>query len=61
MDGFSTPNLNECLDWLSLSRSENIGPITFFQLIRRFGTAAAPLEALEFEPLVENSPGQRRA
>jgi DNA processing protein len=46
MDRFATPNHIECLDWLSLSRSENIGPITFFQLIRRFGTAAAPLEAV---------------
>ena len=46
MDEFATTNHNECLDWLSLSRSENIGPITFFQVIRRFGTAAAPLEAV---------------
>lgn len=33
-------------DWLRLSRSENIGPITFRQLLRRFGNAKAALEAL---------------
>jgi DNA processing protein len=46
MEGFNTLNHNERLNWLRLSRSENIGPITFFQLIRRFGTAAAALEAV---------------
>jgi DNA processing protein len=33
-------------DWLRLIRSENVGPITFFHLLRRFGSAAAALEAL---------------
>ena len=33
-------------DWLRLSRSENVGPITFFRLIERFGSAAAALDAL---------------
>ncbi|MBI3451585.1 MAG: DNA-protecting protein DprA, partial [Rhodospirillales bacterium] len=33
-------------DWLRLIRSENIGPITFFQLLRRFGSATAALAAL---------------
>lgn len=37
---------DERLDWLRLSRSENVGPITFFQLIRRFGSAGAALDAL---------------
>ena len=41
-----TLNHSEKLDWLRLSRSENIGPITFFQLIRRFGAAAAALDAV---------------
>ncbi len=41
-----TLNDSEKLDWLRLSRSENIGPITFFQLIRRFGAAAAALDAV---------------
>lgn len=33
-------------DWLRLSRTENVGPITFRQLLRRFGSAAEALEAL---------------
>lgn len=36
----------ERLDWLRLSRSENVGPITFHQLLDRFGSAAAALKAL---------------
>jgi DNA processing protein len=33
-------------DWLRLSRSENVGPITFRHLMRRFGSAKAALDAL---------------
>ena len=36
----------ERLDWLQLIRSENVGPITFYKLLERFGSAAAALEAL---------------
>jgi len=36
----------ERIDWLRLMRSENVGPITFRQLIERFGTAARALDAL---------------
>jgi DNA processing protein len=36
----------ERLDWLRLIRSENVGPVTFNQLLRRYGSAAAALEAL---------------
>ncbi len=36
----------ERLDWLQLSRSENIGPITFRRLLQRFGSAAAAAQAL---------------
>ncbi len=36
----------ERLAWLRLSRSENVGPITFRLLLQRFGTASAALEAL---------------
>lgn len=36
----------ERLDWLRLIRTENVGPITFFRLIERYGTAAAAMEAL---------------
>ncbi len=34
------------LDVLRLIRSENVGPITFFQLMRRFGSAAKALAAI---------------
>jgi DNA processing protein len=36
----------ERLDWLRLSRTDSIGPITFYALLRRFGSAAAALDAL---------------
>ncbi len=36
----------ERIDWLRLIRSENVGPITFFELLRAYGSAAAALEAL---------------
>ena len=32
--------------WLRLARTKNVGPVTFAQLIARFGTAEAALEAL---------------
>jgi DNA processing protein len=39
-------NPSERIDWLRLIRTENVGPVTFFQLLRRFGSAAAALAAL---------------
>lgn len=36
----------ERLDWLRLVRSENVGPVTFLQLLERFGDAGAALDAL---------------
>lgn len=36
----------EKLDWLRLIRSENVGPITFFRLLERFGSAHAALDTL---------------
>ena len=36
----------ERLSWLRLARSENIGPITFRQLLARFGSAEAALDAV---------------
>jgi len=39
-------NPSERLDWLRLIRTENVGPVTFYQLLRRFGSAAAALETL---------------
>lgn len=37
---------DERLDWLRLIRSENVGPRTFFALMRNFGDAGAALRAL---------------
>jgi DNA processing protein len=34
------------LDWLQLARTPRIGPVTFFQLLARFGSAKAALAAL---------------
>ncbi len=36
----------ERIDWLQLIRSENVGPVTFHQLLGRYGSARAALEAL---------------
>ncbi|WP_169544826.1 DNA-processing protein DprA [Sneathiella aquimaris] len=36
----------ERLNWLRLIRSENVGPITFFQLLNRFENAGRALEAI---------------
>lgn len=33
-------------DWLRLARTQNVGPVTFAQLIARFGTAGEALDAL---------------
>ena len=50
-------NPAERLDWLRLSRSENVGPVTFYQLLARFGSAAAALAAL---PEIAQQGGRRR-
>jgi DNA processing protein len=34
------------LSWLRLSRTESVGPVTFYALLRRFGSAKAALDAL---------------
>ena len=36
----------ERLHWLRLCRTETIGPISFYALLRRFGSARAALDAL---------------
>lgn len=36
----------DLIDWLRLTRTENVGPVTFYQLIARYGSAAKALEAL---------------
>ena len=33
-------------DWLRLTRTENVGPVTFRQLLRRYGSVAAALDVL---------------
>ena len=37
---------SEKLSWLRLARSENVGPITFYRLVERYGSASKALEAL---------------
>jgi DNA processing protein len=41
-----TLNPAEKFDWLRLIRTQNVGPIAFFQLLARYGSAAAALDAL---------------
>jgi DNA processing protein len=36
----------ERLDWLRLCRAERVGPVTFYALLARFGSAGAALDAL---------------
>lgn len=36
----------EKLDWLRLIRTDNVGPITFYKLLERYGSAAEALKAL---------------
>ncbi|WP_193370880.1 DNA-processing protein DprA [Pelagibius marinus] len=45
------------LDWLRLIRSENVGPVVFRQLLERYGTPTAALEAL---PELARRAGARR-
>ncbi len=40
------PRQDDPLDWLCLIRSENIGPMTFYQLMRRFGSATEALRGI---------------
>lgn len=51
-------NDEERLDWLQLSRTEGIGPITFQRLIARYGSAASALAAL---PELASRGGRRSA
>lgn len=36
----------ERLDWLRLARTENVGPVTFHQLLARYGSASTALAAI---------------
>jgi DNA processing protein len=51
-------NPSERLDWLRLIRSDHVGPVTFHELLRRFGSAAAALAAL---PELARRGGSRRS
>lgn len=42
----SIPSDRETIDWLRLARTDHVGPITFRQLLERYGSAALALEAL---------------
>ncbi len=42
----SALNPQERLDWLRLIRTENVGPVTFYQLLQRYGSAAGAIAAL---------------
>jgi DNA processing protein len=48
----------ERLDWIRLIRSDNIGPVTFHELIGHFGSAGAALEAI---PELSRRGGRREA
>lgn len=37
---------NERHDWIRLARTQNVGSVTFAQLLKRFGSPAAALDAL---------------
>ncbi|HLY56835.1 MAG TPA: DNA-processing protein DprA [Stellaceae bacterium] len=46
LSAMTTLNPQERLDWLRLIRSDHVGPVTFYHMVRHFGSAAAALEAL---------------
>ncbi len=39
-------NVSEKLAWLRLIRTENVGPVTFYRLMERYGSAETAIEAL---------------
>ena len=49
---------HERLAWLRLARAPNVGPVTFAQLVRRFGSATAALK--EVPKLVRRGGGEDR-
>jgi len=46
MNGVTEISRTEKLNWLRLIRSENVGPITFFQLLKNYGSAEKAIEML---------------
>jgi DNA processing protein len=53
----------ERLDWLRLARTETVGPVTFYALLRRFGSARAAIDALPrlSRPVAATSRGEAEA
>jgi DNA processing protein len=51
----------ERLDWLRLARTESVGPVTFYALLRRFGSGAAALDALPRLPRPVSAMSYREA
>lgn len=51
----------ERLEWLRLARTETVGPVTFYALLRRFGSAAAALDALPLLSRPVAAAGRREA
>ncbi|WP_120496469.1 DNA-processing protein DprA [Kiloniella sp. EL199] len=47
-------DLQEKLDWLQLIRSRSVGPITFYKLLERFGSAHEALKALSAKAIKNN-------
>ncbi len=47
-------DLQEKLDWLQLIRSKSVGPITFYKLLERFGSAHEALKALRAKAIKNN-------
>ncbi len=43
---YAEPDTKEKLAWLRLSRTQNVGPVTFYRLIEAYGSAQAALDAL---------------
>ena len=48
---------SERIDWLRLSRSENVGPVTFLALLERYSSVAEALDAL---PALARGGGRKR-
>jgi DNA processing protein len=48
MDGFASRSLTDAerLAWLRLIRSDNVGPATFYHLLRHFGSVEAAIDGL---------------
>ena len=48
----------DIIDWLQLSRSDNVGPITFFKILEHFGSVETAL--LNFDEFLKSSPNPQK-